>query len=413
MTRKYPLLFLACVTASVVFACSTGSRSLPNSPLSGVSPDTLRERTIVPGVRQHYLWLAEGPWAVQLIEIDPAACGVVYRTAKARDQLVGREATSVIARRMESELGRPVLVAINGDFFSFEPSGVPEGPQVIAGELVKGPGGHREAVESRRLREQPVFGVTDAGAPFIGDVSLAGSLRVRDGYSAAISGVNVQVAGGALVLLNGFLGDSTPADSTAVELVVHRFNGASTDSTRGVVAYVDTAASGVPLPEGSVVFSGRGRGAVFLRTFSAPGDTLVWTVGFSHVPGPVREMIGGFPLLLQGGEDVLDQVEDLRPAFSAVRHPRTAIGMLSDGRVLLLTVDGRQPGHSEGMTLRELTDLLRALGATDAINLDGGGSTTLVILGEVMNRPSDAAGERPVANMLLVLGPQTGACGQP
>jgi hypothetical protein len=306
-----------------------------------------------------------------------------------------------------------VLVAINGDFFSFEPPGVPEGPQVIAGELVKGPGGHREAVESRRLREQPVFGVTVAGTPFIGNVGLTGSLRVHDGYSAPISGVNVQVAGGAVVLLNGFLGDSTPADSTLVELVVHRITAAPSDSTRGVVARADTAVSGVPLLEGSVVFAGRGRGAVFLRTFSAPGDTLIWTVEFSPVPGSVREMIGGFPLLLQNGEPVLDRVTDLRPGFSETRHPRTAIGMLSDGRVILLTVDGRQPGYSEGMTLRELTDLLRALGATDAINMDGGGSTTLVIRGEVVNRPSDAAGERPVANMLLVLGPQTGACGRP
>lgn len=412
MTRKYPFLLLACA-AGVVLACSTGSRPPSNVPLSGLSPDTLRERTIVPGVRQRYLWLAEGPWAVHLIEIDPTACGVAYRTAKARDQLVGREPTSMIARRVESALGRPVLVAINGDFFSFEPPGIPEGPQVIGGELVKGPGGHREAVESRRLREQPVFGVTDAGVPFIANVSFAGSLRVRDGYSAPISGVNVQVAGGAPVLLNSFLGDSTPADSISVELVVHRFGAASTDSMRGVVARVDTAASGVALPEGSVVFAGQGRGAVFLRTFSAPGDTLVWTVGFSPVPGSVREMIGGFPLLLQKGEPVLDRVADLRPAFSAVRHPRTAIGLRSDGRVLLLTVDGRRPGYSEGMTLAELTDLLRVLGATDAINLDGGGSTTLVIRGEVVNRPSDASGERPVANMLLVLGPQTGACGQP
>ncbi len=63
------------------------------------------------------------------------------------------------------------------------------------------------------------------------------------------------------------------------------------------------------------------------------------------------------------------------------------------------------------MALAELTEILRKLGAVEALNLDGGGSTTLVVRGTIANRPSDAAGERPVANALLLLGPQAGACG--
>jgi len=68
-------------------------------------------------------------------------------------------------------------------------------------------------------------------------------------------------------------------------------------------------------------------------------------------------------------------------------------------------VDGRRQ-DSVGMSLEELTDFMKALGASDALNLDGGGSTTLVVDGRVVNRPSDKEGERAVSNVLLLLGPK-------
>ena len=87
-----------------------------------------------------------------------------------------------------------------------------------------------------------------------------------------------------------------------------------------------------------------------------------------------------------------------------IRHPRTAAGVSADGRTLwLVVVDGRQPGYSVGMTLPELGDLMIELGADDALNLDGGGSSAFVArdsAGEVvLNKPSDGA-FRPVANHL-------------
>ncbi|NIP83786.1 MAG: sporulation protein, partial [Gemmatimonadetes bacterium] len=93
--------------------------------------------------------------------------------------------------------------------------------------------------------------------------------------------------------------------------------------------------------------------------------------------------------------------EGVIESFGAARHPRTAVGW-DAGRVLWVVVDGRQPPHSVGMSLPELEALLLRLGASDAINLDGGGSTTLAVGGRVANRPSDAEGERPVANALVL-----------
>jgi exopolysaccharide biosynthesis protein len=86
------------------------------------------------------------------------------------------------------------------------------------------------------------------------------------------------------------------------------------------------------------------------------------------------------------------------------RHPRSAVGVSRDGRtVWLVAVEGRSSA-SVGMTLVELGALLRRLGAWDALNFDGGGSTAMVVDGRLVTVPSDAAGERPVANALVVVG---------
>jgi hypothetical protein len=118
----------------------------------------------------------------------------------------------------------------------------------------------------------------------------------------------------------------------------------------------------------------------------------------------VTQAVGGFPLLLLQGSRVGDlEVED-RPSFASERHPRTAAGFDEDDDLLwIVVVDGRQPEHSVGMSLPELADLMAALEVEDAINLDGGGSSVMVVEGEVMSSPSDSEGQRPVGNALGIL----------
>ncbi len=85
----------------------------------------------------------------------------------------------------------------------------------------------------------------------------------------------------------------------------------------------------------------------------------------------------------------------------APRHPRTAVGQLADGRILLVAVDGRQAGYSVGMTTFELAQAMARLGAVRAMALDGGGSTTIAFDGTVLNRPSDGR-ERPISTALML-----------
>lgn len=118
-------------------------------------------------------------------------------------------------------------------------------------------------------------------------------------------------------------------------------------------------------------------------------------------------MLSGPLLVLDNEKEQLDSVP-----FNKLRHPRTAIGVKANGNVLLLTVDGRQ-ANSAGMSLFELTKIMKWLGCTSAINLDGGGSTALWVSGYgengVVNHPSDNKkwdheGERKVANVIFIKG---------
>ncbi|HEX2091746.1 MAG TPA: phosphodiester glycosidase family protein [Longimicrobiaceae bacterium] len=364
-------------------------------PPAPAPPDGERAETVGPGVRHRFRVDPTGPWAIHVVEVDLRACGVELRTLKAGDRLEGRETTLALARRAERELERPVLAALNADFFST--AGVPVGAQVVAGEVVREPG------------SRPVFGLTDREVPFIGTVELAGELWLSRGVSATLGRVNTPPSGDTLTLYNAFAGDTTPADTGVAELVVRRLDAAG-DTLRGVLVRMDTLPSGVPVPADGVVLAARGRAAASVRLLAREGDTLRWTLRFHPTPGPVREMVGGYPVLLREGREVPDGATGVRPAFAETRHPRSAVGWRPDGTLLLVAVDGRQPGYSVGMSLAELRRLFVRLGSVEALNLDGGGSTALVLRGATVNRPSDAEGERPVANAVLVLGPARGVC---
>lgn len=397
-----PLRPTRAVLLLVALAGCAPSLAPAPAPAVETAPGWDRVERVAPGVRHLSRVDSAGPWAVHVVEADPRVCGVELGTVKAADRLEGREATSELARRAERARGRPVLAALNADFFSFTPPGVPTGAQVVAGEIVRGPG------------ERAVVGVAAGGRPFVGRVRLGGRLWLSQGLSATLGRVNARPAGDTLALYNGFAGATTPADTGVVELLVRRVGGpgAVGDTLRGVLVGSDTAAAGVAIPADGVVFAARGRAADFLRMLTPPGDTVRWTLRFEPAPAPVREMVGGHPVLLRRGAEVPDAESGAGAEFARTRHPRSAVGWRADGTLLLVAVDGRQPGHSVGMSLAEMRSLFRELGATEALNLDGGGSTALVVRDRVANRPSDRGGERPVANALVLLGPAPGSCGR-
>jgi hypothetical protein len=124
-------------------------------------------------------------------------------------------------------------------------------------------------------------------------------------------------------------------------------------------------------------------------------DTLLY-------PQPTTDVIAGVPQLLKNGKiDITWDQEKASKSFVETRHPRTAVAKLKEGRFLMLTADGRSD-ESAGLDLYDLAAYMLELGAVDAMNLDGGGSTTMFLDGKVVNKPSDKEGERKIGDAILV-----------
>jgi hypothetical protein len=166
--------------------------------------------------------------------------------------------------------------------------------------------------------------------------------------------------------------------------------------------------AGSPIPRDGAVLWAFGARAKEVQAL-AEGDTVRVLLGM--LPRLARGrapalIVGGWPRILRDGRDVAADapvVEGTISRNAEIRHPRTAVGYSRDGATLLLVaVDGRST-KSVGMTLVELAALMRRAGAWDALNFDGGGSTTMVLDGTLVNVPSDSTGERAVGSALLVM----------
>ncbi|MEO8167697.1 MAG: phosphodiester glycosidase family protein [bacterium] len=137
----------------------------------------------------------------------------------------------------------------------------------------------------------------------------------------------------------------------------------------------------------------------------AIGDTVRLVLGFLPHKEHLKTLVGGLPRIVTDGRNLpaTDSLPGLTAKFTETRHPRTGIGFSRYGTILyFVTVDGRQQS-SVGMSLKEFAALMIEIGCYQALNLDGGGSTTMVVEDKLVNSPSDSTGERPVANALLVV----------
>lgn len=135
-------------------------------------------------------------------------------------------------------------------------------------------------------------------------------------------------------------------------------------------------------------------GAILLESLAVGEEVdITWSLGWNGV----ADTVGGTPLLVEDKKIVAEECSEA----ICRKNPRTAIGVTTTGRILLVVLDGRRE-DSKGVTLVELAQIMRGLHATFALNLDGGGSSTMVVKGKVMNEPSDGK-ERKVSSALLVL----------
>ena len=281
---------------------------------------------------------------------------------------------------------------VNADFFLFDPPGVPTGAHVSSGGVVTGPG------------VRPVFAVDQSGRPWIGTLTVSGT-AVSGNDSFQVNSWN-RIAANGLAWFDARYGPDVDTLWNSVRIVI--------SDRRGTVQAIDSARVRTPIPSsgGVLVIGPRAPEALRQRLVDVARTRRQFDVAVRLLPIEPREAVGGFPVLVRDSVEVPGLDSAGAANFAPVRHPRTIFGVAAKGRrLLLITVDGRQPGYSAGTTNRESAAVALALGATEAINLDGGGSTAMAVARsrgdsvafEVVNKPSDPQGERAVGNALVIV----------
>jgi hypothetical protein len=328
-----------------------------------------------------------------------------------------REKTSAVAARLGS------LVGVNGGFFVTADAdgvqGTTAGLSVVDGELQSMAVGSRAAL------------VLQDGGRSVRVADLSSKVTVRAGSAVhAVEGVN-RVPG---KVRNCGRPGAVPTELPRQDLTCTLANdlvrftasfGAALPTGAGTQVVLDKhdvvvsrGARGGSVPADGSVLQGTGTASAWLAEHAEVGRKLQLSEivrdaqGRQLVLGPQDSVVSAAPTLVENGRVHIDAATEgtLDPrdlsfgfAWSNVRQPRTLAGIDRQGRLLLVTVDGRQPGVSEGFTLAEAAKFMRSLGAVQALNLDGGGSSAMAVNGTLVNVPSDTTGERAVGDTVHVL----------
>ncbi len=365
-----------------VLRAQAGWLSAPEAIAPGVEYFTSTDRSLLDNV---------GPIAVYLLKLDPNR--VRLTDTLATGEVLGYDTVTNIAARHNA------VAAINGGYFN-RVNGEPVGVLKIGSELVS---------DYRIVR-----GVVLIHSPRTGPTTLEFeqlSVHMELVFKAAaktwrvpIDGVDTTRERGKLMLYTPRYHADTDTAATGTEWAL--------DGNPLHVVNLRRLAGHTPIPPHGAVLSYGGTDlppalAALTNDVRVTLET-VWTT-LNGTPAQhldqAESIVNGAGLLRLHGKTMTnwDEGEGLNAeAFINTRHPRTLIGVDASGTIWMGAIDGRQNDYSLGMTLPELARLAERLQLQDALNLDGGGSTTMVVKGRIVNKPSDPTGPRLVSDAVLV-----------
>jgi len=346
--------------------------------------------SLTEGVVHKKLLESKTPLTINLLEIDLTNPNLDITSVTAFDSVAGNQKVSSMVKARKNQ---NIIAAINADFY--EKGGSSTNAFIADGHFVSMP-----------IKAFSTIGFDKSNKPFINKISFAANLYIN-GQTKKINGVNKVRDTNELILYNKFTGSSTATNQWGIEIELHQINKQSVNDTLYFVAGKKQKLKGnMKIKNGYSVLSGHDTGADFINEFVETGDTVRALVGVKGMPPSLDDLVGGFTQLVTKGKnsaiESYDKVGKNRDYFALGLHPRTAIGFnKSKTKLYMVTVDGRRVS-SLGINLPDLAGLMIYFGSYEALNLDGGGSTTMIVNGKVVNTPSDANGERAVANALMV-----------
>ncbi len=335
------------------------------------------------------------PWKVHEIE---GACGtavayvvtlpagkVKLKPALASDTVWGTSSVTDMVSRFGAFAG------MNGGFYAH--GGGPLGMVMIDGEWITEP-----------ILGRTVLGIMRDGSVQMANVDFDGRVALPGAGTVKIDGLNRGPGDSdEVILYTGRWGHPVDYRAGAARVML---------SSCGQVLAVNAQGRGMEIPAGGYVLSAIGPRAAALAKAATGGVATLQLATNPRWSGLLHALGGGPRLVANGKPYVTAGTECFRSDVAAGAAPRSAVGVMPNGDVLLVVVDGRQSGYSAGLGLGEVASFLTRLGVRDAMNFDGGGSSTLVVSGKLVNSPSDGD-ERGVSNALLAFRVAGGSRGGP
>ena len=323
----------------------------------------------------------------------------------AHDSIRGKESPGAMVNRY-AQAGKDVRMAINGGFYGTEVNGTPITMQKINGTLSFLPVG-----------DYPIIGFDNRNRPYMDAVTLNSKVRrEKDDAEHEIISINGQRWADYLVLYNSYMGKYTRTNEWGTEMVLTPVDGdwETLDSHIEVRCRVETVVrSGMrqptefmEIPKGKIVLSGHGAANTYLGGLETD-DYVYVTVDYFLRSQPeitsttIRNIVSGWNIILNNNAVMpyvtTDQIE-------RANHPRTSVGFTNDKEHVFFTViEGRNPGVSMGVNTQELARIMQYFGAENAINLDGGGSSCMILDKKLVNMIETGTWQRPVADGLAII----------
>ncbi len=378
------------IALAVLFVSATAFAAEWNLQGNTYTAKTVFHAQVGPGTTQTSVELS-GPSEMKVFytTTDLTNPYVEMRGVMANNKVASVATVPAMATANNAE-GQLYFAGVNADFFG---NNAPIGTTVIDSEIYFAPVANGWSH----------FAIDADAKPYLGVADFSGSVTKADGTSIALTAVNTGRGAEYLVIYTPKFGATTGTNAYGNEVTLTPIDGpiAAGNTVKMKVSCAPASAGSMAIPAGGYVLSGHGAASTFVQSLANGEEiTVSTTIKFGETSVAPTQILGGCPMILSGG-----QVLETQTALDHLTalNPRTAVGYDATGtKLVMLVVDGRS-AISAGCVSKVLADIMREVGCTEAMNFDGGGSTTLYVdaFGTV-NAPSGGA-LRAVTNGLYAV----------